>query len=528
MSYEGLNNEELIKLLKEKDKELDKKDKALSKANKNLDQTTRKLDETIIELRDTRILLETYIAKYGNLEQRMLRDTYNRFVGTSELNEDIIINEAEEKSLVKRGRKSGSKNFTFDIKPTRTITIDLDDDEKICPSCGEALTYFGEDKTVKIIRHPAYYEAVEIVTKKYKCSNKECDYGIRQKENKDPYPHSPITSSIAADIINKKYNLGVPLDRYSKYLISEGINLSTQDLSNYVIRTSNILEPIYEKIKYELIHNEANVIHADETTLKVLDIKDRQKCYMFVYTTSFYDNSIYLYDFSESRKTDKTEELLKDFNGYLVCDKYSGYDRFKNSLKGIQRCMAHARRYFYDVVKTLTNEQKKVSKAKKVVDLIDKLFYYESQMKKSKLTVPEIKEKRNSKEYQKLIDNLHDEVWKIEPSPNSLLDKAVSYIKGAWDELFTVKESGYLDLSNNIAERAVKPFVIARKNFLFSKTTNGAQASGVLFSIIQTAKANGLVIDKYLEYLISNISSAKIDDLLPWSDKLPKDLKLKF
>ena len=101
-------------------------------------------------------------------------------------------------------------------------------------------------------------------------------------------------------------------------------------------------------------------------------------------------------------------------------------------------------------------------------------------------------------------------------------------MKGAWDELFTYRESGYVDISNNIAERAVKPFVIARKNFLFSKTENGAQASGLLFSIIQTAKANGLIIDKYLEYIIDNINKANIDELLPWSEKLPKDLKMKF
>ena len=519
--YNNLSMEEMIKLLEEKDKQIEKE------KNKNK-KITEKYDKAIIDLRDTRILLEKYIAKYGNLEQRLLRDTYNKFVGTKELNEDIIINEAEEKATIKRGRKENSKNFSTTITPTRTIEIDLDEEEKICPNCGEKLVYFDDDRTIKIIRHPAFYEAVEILTKKYKCANKDCEFGIKQKENKDSFPHSPITASIAADIINMKYNLGVPLDRYSKYLISEHINISTQDLSNYVIRSADLLEPIYEKIKYELTHNQANVIHADETTLKVLDIKEKQNCYMFVYTTSFYDNSIYLYDFSETRKTDKTSELLKDFKGYLVCDKYSGYNRFKDQLKGIQRCMAHARRYFFDVVKTLNNEQRKKSKAKVVVDLIDKIFKYEAEMKKAKITVPEIKEKRNSKEYQKLIDDLKNYVWQIEAVPGSLLDKAVGYMKGAWDELFTYRESGYVDISNNIAERAVKPFVIARKNFLFSKTENGAQASGLLFSIIQTAKANGLIIDKYLEYIIDNINKANIDELLPWSEKLPKDLKIKF
>lgn len=181
-----------------------------------------------------------------------------------------------------------------------------------------------------------------------------------------------------------KYSLGVPLDRYSKYLISKGINLSIQCLSNYVLEAAEILNPLYKRLKYELTHNKANVIHADETTLKVLDITDREKCYMFVYTTTFFDNPVYIYEFSESRKTDKTEELFKDYNGYLVCDKYKGYDKFKNKLKGIQRCMAHARRYFFDVLKGLKTNEVKSSKAKLVVEKFDEIFNLEKNFKEKK------------------------------------------------------------------------------------------------------------------------------------------------
>lgn len=299
-----------------------------------------------------------------------------------------------------------------------------------------------------------------------------------------------------------KYNLAVPLDRYSKYLISQGINISTQCLSNYVLRSAEVLLPLYNKLKDKLVHNNANVIHADETTLEVLDIKDREKCYMFVYTTSFFDEPVYLYEFSESRKTHKTEELLKDYRGYLVCDKYSGYNKFKEKLLGIQRCMAHARRYFYDVVKTLKSNELKNSKAKLVVERFDRIFkseklYSEKLYKEKKYTVSKIKELRNSEEYQRLVD-----------------------------ELFTYRKDGYLEMSNNIAERAVKPFVIARKNFLFSKTENGAQVSGILFFIIQTAKANRLCVDKYLEYILNNINKENIDSMIPWSENLPNNVKI--
>ena len=506
-NYNNLSKDELIKLLLEKDNLIEKKD---------------------IELRDLRIKYDKLILKYDNEHQRQLRDTYNTFVKKSEKLEPIdeAINEAEAKATKKRGQKEGNHNFTYDLKPTRTIIKDLDEKDRICPNCGEVMVEIGEDSTKKIIKYPATYEVVEIITKKYACKNTNCDSTIKQALSDDVFGHSPVTPSVVADIINMKYSLGVPLDRYSKYLISKGINLSTQCLSNYVLEAADILNPLYLRLKYELIHNNANVIHADETTLKVLDIADREKCYMFVYTTTFYDNPVYIYEFSESRKTDKTEELFKDYKGYLVCDRYAGYDKFKDKLLGIQRCMAHARRYFFDVLKSLSPKEAKQSKARLVVEKFDKIFNIEKQFKEKKYTISMIKEKRNTNDYQYLVDSLHDEIWDIEAQPGSLLEKAVKYAKNSWDELFTYREYGYLAISNNLAERSVKPFVIARKNFLFSKTENGAQASGLLFSIIQTAKANGLCIERYLEYVLNNINKLNIDDILPWSKKLPKELKL--
>ena len=506
-NYKNLSKEELIRLLLEKDNELDKQK---------------------IEIRDLKEKLDKLILKYENQQQKVLKDTYNKFVKTSEhlTDEDQCINEAELKADVAKGRKLGSKNFITDLTATRTIVKELPLEERTCSSCGEVMIEIGEDVTKKIIKYPATYEVVEIITKKYACKNKECDSTVKQVLNDDVFSHSPITSSVAADVINMKYNLAVPLDRYSKYLISQGINISTQCLSNYVMKSADILQPIYDKIKHKLIHNESKVIHADETTLNVLDVNDRQNCYMFVYTTSFFDEQVYLYEFSETRKTDKTEVLLKDYDGYLVCDKYSGYDKFKESLRGIQRCMTHARRYFFDVLKGLKASEQKNSKAKIVVEKFDQIFKVEKTYKDKKYTVSRIEKCRNSIEYQALIDDLYNTIKSITPQPGSLLEKAVNYTLNSWDELFTYRKYGYLEISNNLAERAVKPFVIARKNFLFSKTTNGAQASGLLFSIIQTAKANGLCVDRYLEYVFDNINKKNIDEFLPWSKALPQSVKI--
>jgi len=526
--YENLSKDELIKLLLNKDKEISNKDKEILKKDNEINEVKIELEKTIIELRDLRIKHDKLILKYENEHQRYVRDVYNKFVKKSEKLEPIdeAINEAEAKSTKKAGRKKGDHNFTYELTPTRTIIKELDSKDRICPKCGEVMVEIGFDSTKKIIKYPATYEVVEIITKKYACKNKECDSTVLSALSDDVFGHSPVTPSFVADVINMKYNLAVPLDRYSKYLISKGLNISTQCLSNYVLEAADILTPLYERLKLELVNNSANVIHADETSLRVLDIKDRTKCYMFVYTTTFFDNPVYIYEFSESRKTDKTEDLFVNYNGYLVCDKYAGYNKFKNKLKGIQRCMTHARRYFFDVLKGLKPEEAKKSKARIVVEKFDKIFNAEKHFKEKKYTISKIEKMRNSEEYQKLVNELHDEIWNINPQPGSLLEEAVNYSKNAWDELFTYREYGYLEISNNLAERAVKPFVISRKNFLFSKTENGALASGLLFSIIQTAKANGLCVDRYLEYALSNINKIKIDDILPWSRNLPKDLKL--
>ena len=186
--------------------------------------------------------------------------------------------------------------------------------------------------------------------------------------------------------------------------------------------------------------------------------------------------------------------------------------------------MVHARRYFSDVLKVLKEDQQVKSPAYKVITIMSKLFKYEDDFKKKTLTASEIVKQRNSDNYLKAIEELNDYIDSIDATNNKSLSKAVNYYKNNKQELYTYLNYGYLDISNNLAERVVKPFVIARKNFLFCKTADGASTTGKLFSIVQTARANGLKSEQYLTYVISNINKKDINDLLPWSSKLPKEL----
>ena len=301
------------------------------------------------------------------------------------------------------------------------------------------------------------------------------DYLVRTI-SEDVFPNSVLTPSFAASIICFKYQLSIPLYRYSEMLKGFGINISESNLCNYVKRASEKLDRLYEELKKELLNDV--VIHVDETTLVVLD--EKEKCYMFVYRSRHWtDKQVCLYEFNESRKTDKTAKLLNE---------YKGYDFLEEKGIKIQRCWVHIRRYFYDAIKVLSEKERKKSPAYKVFKLINEMFKYEAEMVKETRTAEEIKEIRNSEKYQKILDDIDNEVTMLSEkiTKDGLILKAVNYyinIKKK-EELYTFKENGYIEIDNNLAERTVKPFVIGRKNFMFCKTSSGAEVTSKMYSIV--------------------------------------------
>ena len=190
----------------------------------------------------------------------------------------------------------------------------------------------------------------------------------------------------------------------------------------------------------------------------------------------------------------------------------------------INRCWVHARRQFLNIIKGLPEKEAKKTKSYQVVKRFNEIFQMDS---KADHMAPEEKKKyRNTKEFKDKLNQLYDYVMKLNPENNTSLSKAVNYFKNTWDDMLTFLEDGHLEMTNNAAERAIKPFVINRKNFLFCKTERGADATAELFSIIQTAQANLLIPDQYLSYVMYHIKSEPIEDLLPWSDKIPEELRI--
>lgn len=438
------------------------------------------------------------------------------------------INEVEVNLEKKKGRPVGSKNFSnINLEGLAKETVTLDVATELIKN-GWKLTKVGEDISY-LIKVEKDIKVIKVITPKYIRSDIK-EEKIYQAVKDDVFPHSVCTASLAADVINAKYSLDVPLYRYAKYLNSQGIPLSDMDLTNYVKRSDELLNPLYQAIKDRLINQTANVIHSDETPLEVLDYlkhENRKNGYIFAYVSSFYDNPVYLYDFNKTRETDKTKSLLDGYKGYIVTDGYAGYDDLASKGIKIQRCFAHIRRKFYDIVKVLSDEQKKISSANEMVKRIDCLFAKEAELKANKKSPLEILKVRKSDDYMKIVNDIYDYLDSINAEEGTPLDAAVKYFRNIKDESKTFLLDGHIPISNNICERAIKPFAIMRRNVLFAKSENGASISGRIFTIVQTAKANALVVDKYLEYVLENINKVPVEDLLPWSEKLPKELSIK-
>ena len=229
--------------------------------------------------------------------------------------------------------------------------------------------------------------------------------------------------------------------------------------------------------------------------------------------------NIVLYDYQASRAGSCVVDYLNGYTDYLQVDGYQGYEQTQATLVG---CFAHARRKFIEAKSGIksTNKTQKAGKADMVLSLIQKLYALEHQLKGK---TPQKKQQARNEKAKPILDKLNTYLLNNQGKvpPQSLLGKAINYTLKQWSKLTRYLENGLLNIDNNRAERAIKPFVIGRKNWLFSNTTKGAQASATLHSIIETAKANGLTPFDYLKTCLDELCqpNADIEKLLPWNTK---------
>lgn len=344
-------------------------------------------------------------------------------------------------------------------------------------------------------------------------------------------PAHPLGKSIAsmallAYILVSKYADSLPLYRLETILKRYGGNITRTTMANWIIRLDDVFTPLINLLREHQLS--CDYLQADETRVQVLKEDGKAATsdkWMWLIRGGPPQQPVVLYNYDASRSEAVPVRLLEDFKGVLQTDGYAGYNQVcRNS--GITRigCWDHARRKFIEASKAAPAKKKghQVSKADVAVGKIRKLYAIESKIKDLE---PELKKQQRQKLSKPLLDDFKDWLEKnISRVPkNSLTYKAIYYSLNQWDLLVGYCDDGQLNISNALAENAIRPFAIGRKNWLFSDTSRGAKASATCYSLIETAKANGLEPYKYLHYVLQHIAEANtVDDieaLLPWNMK---------
>ena len=493
----------------------------------NLPTDSKALQEMVLSLQSQ--VANLTAQKQQLLEQFRLAQQ-QRFGASSESHpaQGDLFNEAEtaldefketvELTPTTTKQKPVRKKLPSDL-PRETVIDDIEN--KTCGCCGHQLHQMGEERSEKLEFIPAQVKVIEHVRLKYSC--RRCE-----KENTStkiivaPVPPSPIpkgiaTATLLSQIITSKYQYALPLYRQESLFKQYGIALSRKTMADWMMKSADLFKPLYARLQEILLQQK--VIQADETTVKVIN-EDKIKSYMWLYCTGTDSPNkgdipnIVLYDYQSGRAGQCAVDYLNGFNGYLQVDGYAGYEKTAATLVG---CWAHARRKF---IEAQTAQPKgKTGKADMALSMIQKLYRIEISLKGKSV---QEKYQRRQEKAKPLLEQFNQWLAKANVVTKSALGKAISYCQYQWHKLIRYIEDGNLTIDNNRAERAVKPFVIGRKNWLFSKTANGAKASAVLYSIIETAKANGLTPFDYIAHCLKQLSNEHVDveTLLPWNVKL--------
>lgn len=452
----------------------------------------------------------------------------------------LLFNEAEvyadqtakedDSSVVVAAHKRHTKHeYTLDELPenvpVEVVEHRLPAEKLVCPECGNTMTEIGKDVRRRLKLVPAKAVVVEDWYYTYACRNceKENTETTVVKAPREPnfIPGSFATPEAAAHLMVQKFVMGSPLYRQEQELNRQGIPLSRQTMSNWLLwAAGHLLAPVYDQLHEELLKRE--VLHADETTLQVLHEPGKtaqSNSYMWLYRTSGdTDRPIVLYDYQPGRGACYPKAFLNGFKGYLHTDGYDVYHKLPEITA--VGCWAHARRKFNEAMKSLPKGKAKSGSAAQGLAYCNLLFKMEEGLVDLS---PQERYDQRLKQEKPVLDALLAWANTRTAAPKSTLGKALSYLKEQWPYLLNYLKDGRLELSNNRAERSIKPFVIDRKNFLFANTPSGAKSSAVIFSLVQTAAENGLDPYRYLTWLLS--SAAKMDLaqsqnarlLLPWN-----------
>lgn len=414
-------------------------------------------------------------------------------------------------------KKGGRRPLPADF-PREEVVHDLEETEKVC-ACGAPLSCIGEESSEKLDVMPAKVRVIKHIRIKYAC--KSCE-GVESEGGAvriAPVPPQLIPQGIATEgllayILTAKYADAIPLYRQEKIFERIGVDISRATMANWVIQVGQKCEPLMELFWKEI--QSGPLINMDETPLQVLNEPGKpntSKSYMWVFRGGDVKRPALIFRYDPSRSGQFLTKDLEKYAGYIQTDGYSGYNMI-GSRDGIVHigCWAHVRRKFHEVVKAKPKGSTKKGYADDALAWIGRLYAIEQEADNKELSSDERYQLRQEKSVPllKQIKKWLDDVAPKTP-PQGLLGKAVSYALNQWERLERYTLNGLLRPDNNLAENAIRPFVVGRKNWLFSATPGGATASATIYSLIETAKANGLEPYRYLRYMFERLPLAETE-----------------
>jgi len=511
-----------------------------------LETRNKKLETEVIELKEYRNkyleIKEQYdllvYKRFARSAEQLLGDVEQQLLFAEEAEANEEKTEDEELQTVrsftrkKAGRKPLSANLRRKVK-----TIDIPESEKTC-ACGAKLTRIGEETSEKLIIIPLQIYVEKTVRPKYACRNCE---GTEDEDKPavriapvEPaiIPKSITSPSLLSTIITQKFEMHLPYYRQEKQLEQIGAVISRQDMANWQQQVYWKLEPLFELLKKAV--KDGPVIQMDETPVQVIsdiktaDIKseesDRKNTHesrMWLARGGPVGKKVIWYEYHPTRAACHAKAFLEGYSGYLQTDGYIGYDSAVKDMPGVIHvgCFAHARRKFFEAAKINKNSKS----AQEGIKHIRNLYDIENELREkfadnNNMFLSERKTRAGPvlEKFKAWLEKRKDEV-----PPSMLLGKAVSYSLEQWVKMTAYLESPFLTPDNNACENAIRPFVLGRKNWLFCQSIGGAESSCGMYTLIETAKQNGLVPFDYLMLLFEKAPLASSPDdwekLLPWN-----------
>jgi len=504
----------------------------------NIIDLTKKLAEKDARIAELEALVKYYeelfrLSKSRQFEPQSEKKGYFQYTvfGDEENEPDEDEPEPEKVVYIRRKKKTGKRKDDLSRLPVEVVEHEIPQEERVCPECGGEMHVMGHDtrREIKII--PAQAKVIEHKRAVYSC--RDCE------KNNDNVPivkadmpaplinNSVASASAVAYAMYQKYIMHAPLYRQEKSWEWQGVVLSRQTLANWIICCAfTILMPLYTRLKELLLANE--VLHADESTLQVLREPGKSavsKSYMWLYRTScFIKQHIIFYEYQPSRSHKHPKEFLGGFTGFLHADGLPAYHKLIHMT--IVGCWVHCRRKFIDALKTIPKAERDGSVAQEAIQRIGQLFHMEDQW--ADLSAEERYRLRLEKSKPKAEKFF---IWLESQNvlPKTATGRAIHYALSQRKWLMNVYLDGRTELSNNRIENSVRPYAQGRRNWLFCNTVDGAKASAIIFTIMETAKANGLKPFEYMEFLLG-VSPAEIakatDLLLPWGEKVPEECRV--